>query len=155
MVGFYLSFRPFWPKGKDLPIAFGHLLCSGQENIKKVPFLGFWPVDMYFLGHQMARMAILAILRDPGRTGQRGRLGPPESVEKPENTEKHGKGPFSTFLRGTRAVGQGCHLVAIVRSLAHSVPASSSNMRGCLGSWSPGNVVGPIRDLSVMAFPGP
>ena len=47
--------------------------------------------------HKSRKVAILATLLIPDRTGLEGRLGPPESQEKPEKAGKAGKVLFSSF----------------------------------------------------------
>ena len=51
-------------------------------------------------------MAILATSGIPGKNGPEGRLGPPESTEKPETAGKAGKGAIWPFLRGTRGLAK-------------------------------------------------
>ena len=64
----------------------------------------------------MTKLAILASSGHSGKFCQEGRLGPPESVEKPEKHGKARKGLFSGFLRGTRALAEGVILWAIVQN---------------------------------------
>ena len=74
-------------------------------------------------GSKSRKVAILATLLVPSRTGPDSRLGPPEFTEKPENTRKHGEHGKTRFLRVTRATGRPCHIEAIVAT-SGSPPAS-------------------------------
>ena len=108
------------------------------------------------------KVAILATLLEPGKFCPEGRLGPPESGQKPGKAGKAGKVSFWPFLRVQGPLVKPDQGPIIGRYWAHSVPSPPSNMRGSQGSWSPGNAIasklapcsGPFQALHYAGLSG-
>ena len=101
------------------------------------------------------KVVIPRLLAVPAKSDPEGRVGPPESGQKPEKSGKARKRPKTVFLRVPRALGQAWPSAVIGRSWAHSVPRTPSSMRGSEGSWSPRNVVAALQAAQGSGLPRP
>ena len=137
---------------------------AARSRAWEPPWPASWPgFQGYPQGAKSRKVAILATLLVPSRTGPEGRLGPPESIEKPEKSGKERKRPKWPFLRVTRAIGRPrAHSVPWAPSRqssgsqGHSVPASLLHYAGSLGLLEPKGRNRTLDGCSVFrAFPGP
>ena len=109
------------------------------------------------------KLAFLVCFRHSAGNGPGCRLGPPESVEKPEKARKHGKQRKTRFLRVTRASGQGyqrCHSRGN-RHVSVSPPASWRRPSTLLRRSAPADLLqsfgpeGPLSTGGGLASPRP